>query len=63
MMQRSFSELEYAQKKKRTRRDRFLGELEAVVPWSKLIQVIAPFYPTSGRRGDMSKCPKHYSMR
>ena len=51
MMQRSFSELEYAQKKKRTRRDRFLGELEAVVPWSELIQVIAPFYPATGRRG------------
>jgi IS5 family transposase len=31
-MQRSFSELEYAQKKKQTRRDRFLQELEAVVP-------------------------------
>jgi len=50
-MQRSFSELEYAQKKKQTRRDRFLQELEAVVPWSALEQAIAPFYPTMGRRG------------
>lgn len=50
-MQRSFSELEYAQKKKRTRRDRFLQELDAVVPWSALEQVIMPFYPTTGRRG------------
>ena len=50
-MQRSFSELEYAQKKKQTRRDRFLQELEAVVPWSALEQVIMPFYPTTGRRG------------
>ena len=50
-MQRSFSELEYAQKKKRTRRDRFLEELEGVVPWPELIQVIAPFYPKSGSRG------------
>ena len=50
-MQRSFSDLEYAQKKKQTRRDRFLQELEAVVPWSALEQAIAPFYPTMGRRG------------
>lgn len=50
-MQRSFSELEYASKKKRTRRDRFLQELDAVVPWSTLEQVIMPFYPTTGRRG------------
>ncbi len=50
-MPRSFSELEYAQKKKLTRRDRFLQELEAVVPWSDLEPVIAPFYPTTGGRG------------
>jgi IS5 family transposase len=50
-MQRSFSELEYAQKKKQTRRDRFLQELEAVVPWEALERVIVPFYPTTGRRG------------
>ncbi|MBL8419005.1 MAG: IS5 family transposase [Dechloromonas sp.] len=49
--QRSFLELEYAQKKNQTRRDRFLQELEAFVPWSVLEQVIAPFYPTTGRRG------------
>ena len=51
MMQLSFSELEYAQKKKQTRRDRFLGELEAVVPWHDLAEVIAPYYPTTGGRG------------
>ena len=50
-MQRSFSELEYAQKKKQTRRDRFLQELEAVVPWSVLEQGVLPFYLTTGRRG------------
>ncbi len=31
-MQLSFSELEYAAKKKVTRRDRFLAELEAITP-------------------------------
>ena len=34
--QLSFASLEFAAKKKRTKRDVFLGEMAAVVPWSKL---------------------------
>lgn len=41
-IQWSFSELEYAQKKERTLRDRFLQELDAVAPWFVLEQVIMP---------------------
>ena len=44
-MQASFSDLEYAGKKKQTRRDRFLAQLEAVTPWAQLEAVLAPFYP------------------
>ena len=47
----SFSELEYAAKKKQTRRDRFLTEIEAVTPWAALERTITPFYPNSGGRG------------
>ena len=50
-MQASFSELEYAAKKKMTRRDRFLGEIEAVTPWSALAAEIQPFYPKGEGRG------------
>ena len=32
-MQKSFSDLEYASKKKLTRRDRFLAEIEKITPW------------------------------
>jgi hypothetical protein len=32
IMQKSFSDLEYANKKKLTRRDRFLAEIEKVTP-------------------------------
>ena len=49
--QASFSELEYAAKKKQTRRDRFLAEIEAVTPWAALERTITPFYPSSGGRG------------
>lgn len=50
-MQRSFSDLEYAAKKKVTRRDRFLGEINAVTPWSVLVAEIEPFYPKGSGRG------------
>ena len=50
-MQSSFSDLEYAAKKKQTRRDRFLVEIEAATPWASLLNVIASYYPVSGSRG------------
>lgn len=43
--QKSFSDLEYAAKKKLTRRDRFLAEIDNVTPWGKLHKLIEPFYP------------------
>lgn len=50
-MQASFSDLEYAAKKKVTRRDRFLGEIDKVTPWSALVAEIEPFYPKRTGRG------------
>lgn len=50
-MQTSFSEMKYGTKKKQTRRDRFLDEIELSTPWSSLTEVIAPFYPASGKPG------------
>jgi IS5 family transposase len=44
-MQKSFSDLEYANKKKLTRRDRFLAEIEMITRWKQLQQAIEPFYP------------------
>ena len=48
--QMSFAQSEYAGKKKVTRRERFLGEMEHLVPWARLCAVIEPHYP-KGRRG------------
>ena len=39
-MQTTFSDLEYAHKKKVTRRDRFLAEIESITPWSALEPVL-----------------------
>src|SRR6188472_2626168 len=51
MSQRSFASAEYAMKKKQTRREKFLGEMDRIVPWTRLMAVIEPLYPTSGRVG------------
>ena len=51
MKQTTFASLAFEQKKKPTRRELFLAEMEAVVPWSALLAVIEPHYPKAGRRG------------
>lgn len=51
MHQLSFSSAEHAMKKRVTRREKFLGEMERVVPWARLVAVIEPVYPRSGRVG------------
>jgi IS5 family transposase len=48
--QPSFAHAEFAAKKKITRREKFLQRMEEVIPWAKLLAVIAPFYP-QGKRG------------
>jgi IS5 family transposase len=48
--QPSFAQAEHAGKKKQTRRERFLAEMERVVPWTRLVALIEPFYP-EGKRG------------
>lgn len=48
MSQLSFGDAEYAGKRKQTRREVFLGEMERVVPWDALLALIEPFYPKAG---------------
>jgi len=43
--------LEYAAKKKQTRRDIFLNQIEQITPWASLAQVTAPRYANTGGRG------------
>jgi IS5 family transposase len=49
--QLSFASYEFAQKKRVTRREKFLAEMEQVVPWARLEALIEPAYPTGGRVG------------
>jgi IS5 family transposase len=45
----SFGDAEYRGKRKQTRREVFLAEMEHVVPWDSLLGLIEPFYPVAGR--------------
>ena len=47
--QRTFASVAWSQKGKVTRRERFLGEMDAVIPWPRLIALIKPHYPKAGR--------------
>ena len=46
--QRTFASVAWSQKGKVTRRERFLAEMDAVVPWDQLLALIAPYYPKAG---------------
>jgi len=51
MKQTTFSDAEFTHKKKQTRRDRFLAEIEAVTPWPALVAALLPYYPRGEGRG------------
>src|SRR5215470_6519879 len=48
MNQPTFASLAFANKKKKTRREEFLEEMDQVVPWSQLLKVIRKHYPRAG---------------
>ncbi len=49
MKQSSFSDLAYEHKKKTTRKERFLGEMDAILPWQELLKPILKKYPKAGQ--------------
>ena len=63
MSQLSFATLDYAAKKKRTKRDVFLAEMAEVVPWSRLEAAIAPHYPQAGPSGGRRPYPIGVMLR
>ena len=48
MSQMTFGDVEYASKRKQTRREVFLSEMEQVVPWRALLALIEPHDPKLG---------------
>jgi len=48
MKQRTFASAAWEKKGKVTRRERFLAEMDAVIPWTRLLALIEPHYPKAG---------------
>lgn len=61
--QLTFASLAHSTKKKVTRREKFLAEMEAVVPWSRLLALIEPHYPKMGRKGGRPAMPLEVMLR
>ena len=46
--QLSFADSEFNNKRRQTRKEKFLGRMEKLIPWQRLESVIAPHYPKAG---------------
>ena len=48
--QMTFADIEYANRKRVTKKETFLNQMEKIIPWAEWVDLIRPFYP-SGKRG------------
>ena len=61
--QLGFGDYEQTTARKRTKRERFLAQMEAVVPWKALIDLIKPHYPKAGSKGGRPAYPLESMLR
>ena len=47
--QHTFAGLAWKNKGRQTRRERFLSEMDQIIPWGRLLDLIRPHYPKAGR--------------
>ena len=48
--QYSFTDMEYSQRRKKTKREEFLEMMDQMVPWAEWVEIVKPYYP-EGKRG------------
>ena len=48
--QYTFTDMEYAARKRATRKDEFLRQMDKMIPWTEWVEMIRPYYP-KGERG------------
>ena len=48
-MQQTFSDMEYGNRKRITKREEFLDIMEEIIPWPEWVAFIEPYYPKGGR--------------
>ena len=57
MKQKSFSDMEYRCRKKKTKREEFLEIMDEIIPWDEWVSLIVPHYPTMRRNASRSNVP------
>jgi IS5 family transposase len=63
MKQGSFSMTGFFDKGKKTKRERFLAEMDQVVPWARLLALIEPHYPKASPAGGRPPLPLERMFR
>ena len=56
--QQSFTDLEYGNRRRVSRREQFLESMDAVIPWEQWVGLIRPFYYADKRDGKKGRKPK-----
>ena len=46
----NFADIEYGNRRRKTKREEFPEKMESVIPWGKWVEIIEPYYP-DGKRG------------
>ena len=54
MSQTTFSDIEYGNRKRITKREEFLDIMEEIIPWDEWVEFVRPYYP-AGKRGRPTK--------
>jgi len=47
-LQLSFAGSEFNNKRRQTRKEKFLSRMENLIPWTRVVEVIEPHYPKAG---------------
>ncbi len=50
MKQQTLGDIEYSNRKKKTKREEFLEIMDDIIPWNEWVSIIEPYYP-AGKRG------------
>lgn len=51
----SFTDMEYSQRKHKTKREEFLDIMNEIIPWDEWVKLVEPYYPVRGKRGCQPK--------
>ena len=52
--QQNFTDIEYSNRRRTTKREAFLEKMNATLPWDKWVSLVVPYYP-DGKRGHRSQ--------